>query len=277
MIIDAHQHFWNFNPIRDTWIETGTMDKLRQNFLPDDLKPILDKHHVNKTIAVQASQQIEETDFLLDLAKNHSFIEGVVGWADLRSRSIGKQLEKFSNQPKLVGFRHIIQAEPGGFMLDSAFLEGINQLKNYGYVYDILVFAHQLPEVNIFLSKFPDQPFVLDHLAKPNIKDGNFLKWEKDIREAASNYNLYCKVSGIITEAHWSHWRPDDIRPYMDVIFDCFGPDRCMFGSDWPVCLLAGSYSQVLELVQDYVKDFTTEEKEMIFGGTCEKFYKISA
>ena len=275
MVIDAHQHFWKYDPIRDAWIESGIMDSIKKDFLPSDLMSVLKETKVERTIAIQASQSEDETHFLLNLADEFSFIAGVVGWIDLLANDLGNRLEIYRSKHKLLGFRHIIQSESDGFMMQKRFIEGIRQLKEQGYCFDILVYAHQLPEVVRFIDRCPDQRFVLDHIGKPDIRNQQIKEWEKQIRLLAESPNLFCKISGMITEADWKNWTPEMLMPYLDVILDSFGPQRCMFGSDWPVCQLAGSYKQVLDLIIDYTQNFSRLEKAMIFGGTCKKFYKI--
>ena len=276
MRIDSHQHFWKYNPVRDRWI-TDEMAVIRRDFLPKDLVPELRANHIEGCIAVQADQSEEETRFLLDLAEEHDFIRAVIGWVDLRADNVAECLASLSQKKKLRGFRHIVQAEPDDrFILQRAFLRGIGGLRQFGFTYDILVYPRQLPATIELVARFPNQPFVIDHIAKPEIKAKRTLPWAQQVREIARNRNVYCKVSGLLTEADWKNWKSDDCKPYLDIVFEAFGCDRVMFGSDWPVCLLAGSYSQVIGLVADYIKDFSPADKEKIFGLNAARFYGIA-
>ncbi len=272
--LDSHQHFWKFDPIRDNWI-TEEMEVIRHDFLPPDLKPLLDANGMQGCIAVQADQSETETNFLLALAEEHDFIKGVVGWVDLCSPNIHSRLEYYSEFPKLKGFRHILQAEPVEFMLKPEFQRGIAALNNFGFTYDILVYPRHLP-VNVDLIRnFDNQSFVIDHIAKPDIKNGLILDWEAEMKQIASFDNVYCKLSGMITEADLNNWKKEDIFPYMDKVFDFFGAERLMFGSDWPVCKLAGEYDAVCGLVEEYLSKLSTREQELVWGKNAEQFYKL--
>lgn len=276
MRIDSHQHFWKYNPVRDQWI-TDEMAVIRRHFLPEDLLPELHANSIDGCIVVQADQSAAETKFLLDLANCNSFIRGVVGWIDLRADNVADCMALLSQNEKLRGFRHIVQAEPDDrFMLQRAFLRGIGGLRRFGFTYDILVYPRQLSAAIELVARFPNQPFVIDHIAKPEIKAKRTLPWAQQMREIAGNRNVYCKASGLITEADWTNWKPDDFRPYLDTVFESFGANRVMFGSDWPVCLLAGSYSHVVQLIADYTKSFSAEDKEKIFGLNAARFYGIA-
>lgn len=275
MRIDAHQHFWVYDPVRDSWIDES-MHILRRNFLPQDLSPLLNQNSINKTIAVQADQSENETNFLLDLADKNEWISGVVGWVDLISHNIEKKLEHFSSYKKLKGFRYIVQAEPDdNFMLGENFQRGISLLKNFNFTYDILIYPKQLPAAIKLAEKHPDQKFILDHIAKPYIKKNEIEPWASGIKELAMNPNVYCKISGLITEADLKNWKSTNIYPYLDIVFNAFGYDRLLFGSDWPVCLLAGSYKQVLNLIEDYMKNDSEENKEKVFDKNAVSFYNI--
>jgi len=275
MNIDSHQHFWRYDPRRDAWI-TEEMSVLKRDFLPGDLIPQLYANHVEGSIAVQATQSETETTFLLELAEQFDEIKGVVGWVDLCAPNLPERLEHFSYFDKLCGFRHVVQSEPDDrFMLRPDFLTGIQQLQQLEFTYDILVYPHQLPAAIELVERFPQQSFVLDHLAKPLIRSGVISPWAQQIRLLAANPNVYCKLSGLITEADWRSWRETDFTPYLDVVFDAFGPDRLMFGSDWPVCLLAGDYRDVKRLLAEYLSDFPIEQRNKIFGGNAEKFYGL--
>jgi L-fuconolactonase len=275
MRIDAHQHFWRFDAQRDSWI-TDEMSVIKRDFLPSDLQPELVANGIDGTIAVQADQSEAETQFLLDLAAQNSSITGVVGWVDLRSPSLGERLEHLSQFEKLCGFRHVVQAEPDNrFLLREDFQRGIGMLADFGYTYDILIYPKQLPAAIEFVEKFPKQPFIVDHVAKPEIKGSRISEWAGQMRTIAQSPNVYCKVSGLITEADWHTWRKEEFRPYLDAVFDAFGNDRLIFGSDWPVCLLAGNYGQVKQLIVDYTADFSATDRAKIFGLNAVHFYGL--
>jgi|SRR5277367_5930087 len=277
MIIDSHQHFWKYDPARDGWI-TDEMSLIKRDFFPGDLRRECAANGVDGTVVVQVDQSEDETLFLLDLAEKHQLIAGVVGWIDLRSPAIEERLQSFSHHRKLRGFRHIAQGEPDDqFLMGRDFTRGIALLRQYGFVYDILIYPKQLPSAIELVSRFPEQPFVVNHLAKPPIKSGGREPWESYMRTIAQNKNVFCKVSGLVTEADWLHWKADHIRPYLDVVFDAFGPERLMFGSDWPVCLLAATYGQVKGVLEMYVDTHAPQCKENIFGGNAIRFYGLKA
>jgi L-fuconolactonase len=277
MNIDSHQHFWRYDAARDAWI-TDAMAVLQRDFLPEHLAGELTGNAMDASVAVQADQSETETMLLLDFAKKNERIAGVVGWVDLRSPNLAERLEYFSHCPKLRGFRHIAQAEPDDrFLVRGDFVRGVVQLRAFGFTYDILVYPKQLPAAIELVTRFPEQRFVIDHFAKPEIKSGKVEPWATYMREIAQQENVFCKVSGLVTEADWKHWKPDDFGPYLDAVFDAFGPDRLMFGSDWPVCLLAGTYHQVKQLVETYVKDFSQADREKIFGGNAALFYGLKS
>ena len=277
MRIDSHQHFWRYDPGRDVWI-TEEIAVLKRDFLPEELIQRMCEAGVDRTIAVQADQSETETHFLLDLAEENSAIAGVVGWVNLLDKNIDERLECFSRHTKLRGFRHIVQAEHDDrFMMRKDFLRGVAALARHNFTYDILIYARQLPAAVKFVRRFPAQKFVLDHLAKPSIKAGEIDAWANNIRALARNRNVYCKLSGLVTEANWTNWNAETLRPYLDVAFEAFGTDRLMFGSDWPVCLLAASYSQVKEVIENYTRDFSPSEKENIFGLNAARFYGLTA
>lgn len=274
MRIDSHQHFWKFDPVRDSWIDSS-MQKIARNFLPQDLKPLLSQSQMEGCVAVQADQSETETQFLLDLAGKNTFIKGVVGWVDLRADDLSERLDFFSKNPLFKGVRHILQAEKEGFMMQDSFLRGIRQLKDFNLTYDLLVFSHQLEEAIALVKKNPDQLFVLDHLAKPYIKDQKIEDWAKHIKVLAKHKNVYCKLSGMVTEADWNHWRAQDFEKYLSVALETFGSDRLMFGSDWPVCLLAGSYQHVVQIIELFVKKLKPVEQNKIMGENARSFYKL--
>jgi L-fuconolactonase len=277
MHIDSHQHFWQYNPQRDGWI-TDEMSVLKRDFLPNDLIPQLRANGVDGSVAVQADQSEGETMFLLDLADHYAGILGVVGWVDLCSYELPDRLAYFSQFPKLVGFRHIVQAEPDDrFLLRPDFMAGISALEQFKFTYDILIYPKQLPAAIEFIERFPKQRFVIDHMAKPLIRTGTTSPWAEQMRTVAQNPRVYCKVSGLITEADWRHWSESPIRPYLDVVLEAFGPDRIMFGSDWPVCLLAGTYQTVKSLIVNYIRDLPAEQQEKILGLNAIRFYGLKA
>lgn len=275
MRIDAHQHFWRYNEVRDSWI-TDDMSVIQKNFLPEDLKPVLKANGIDGSIIVQSDQSKEENVFQLANALQHNFIKGVVGWVDLQADDLTAHLEYYKEFKKLKGFRHVLQGEQQrDFMLRPNFKRGIGKLKAFGYTYDILIFPDQLKYTIDFVKAFPDQSFVLDHLAKPNIKDGKIEEWKKDIETLASFDNVFCKVSGMVTEANWKGWVKEDFSPYLDVVVESFGTTRLMYGSDWPVCLVAGSYEQIFDLVKDYFSAFSQAEQDLIFGKNAGRFYNL--
>ena len=275
MLIDAHQHFWKYDAARDAWI-TDEMSVLRRDFLPEELARECEANGIDASIAVQADQSEEETLFLLDLAKDHPRIAGVVGWVDLRSPRLRQRLEFFSRFEKLRGFRHIAQAEPDDrFLMRQDFLKGIAQLHGFGFTYDILIYPRQLPAALDLVAQFPEQRFVIDHLAKPEIKAREIKRWAEYIMRIARHRNVFCKLSGLVTEADWGGWKPADFHRYLDTVFQAFGPDRLMFGSDWPVCLLAASYQQVKGIIEDYLKNCSVHDREKIFGGNATRFYGL--
>ena len=274
MRIDSHQHFWKFNPIRHAWIDSS-MQNIAKDFLPKDLKPLLETNLMDGCIAVQADQSETETQFLLRLAEENSFIKGVVGWVDLSAEDLSQRLEVFSKNTLFKGVRHVLQAEKEGFMLKDQFLKGISELKNFNLTYDILIYPNQLEEARVLIEKNPDQPFVLDHLAKPYIKQQKIKNWASDIKELAKHKNVYCKLSGMVTEADWNHWQFENFKKYLSVAFETFGSDRLMFGSDWPVCLLAGSYEHVVRIIDLFIENLEQEEKNNIMGGNACNFYNL--
>jgi L-fuconolactonase len=273
--IDAHQHFWAYDHREYAWID-DSMASLRHDFLPQDLKPELERNGLHGCIAVQARQSLEETQWLLELASRVPFILGVVGWLDLQSTQLRSMLESFAPNRKLVGVRHIVQSEPDDrFLLRPDFLRGIALLEEFDLSYDILIYPRHLPVAAEFVSCFPRQRFVLDHLAKPPIKGGSLHPWETGIRDLAKFPNVHCKISGLVTEADWHSWTPGHLAPYLDVTFDCFGANRLMFGSDWPVCTLAAPYSRVFQSVENYLKKFSAEMGKAVLGGNAKQFYKL--
>ncbi|WP_119791621.1 amidohydrolase family protein [Flavobacterium anhuiense] len=272
--IDSHQHFWKFDPVRDSWIDE-TMQNIQRDFLPKDLEPLLKENEFEGCVAVQASQSEEETHFLLDLAAKNDFIKGVVGWIDLRNENIEGRLQFFSDQKKLKGFRHVVQGEADDFMDGAEFRRGIAALQPFNYTYDILIFHRQLPAAMCLVKDFPNQKFVIDHIAKPDIKSGSIDSWKKGIEEIAKYDNVWCKISGMVTEADWKNWKPEDLKPYLDVIFENFSIDKLMYGSDWPVLNVASDYHEVVKTLEDYVSKFSVEDQNKIWFENAKEFYKL--
>lgn len=276
MQIDAHQHFWLYEADEYPWIDDDK-GALKVDYLPDDLTPLMAETGIDGTVAVQARQNLRETEFLLELADGYDYIRGVVGWVDLRAPDVAAQLERFAPHPRMVGVRHIVHDEADDrFMLGGSFLEGLAQLKPYNLTYDLLLFPRHLQVAIDVVKRFPEQVFVLDHISKPFIKDAILEPWKSGMRQLASFDNVSCKVSGMVTEAAWEKWTQEDYRPYLDVVFDCFGVDRLMFGSDWPVCTLSGSYSEVVGIVRTYIEALSDEERTKIMGGNAAAFYGLA-
>ena len=274
MRIDTHNHFWKYDPIRDSWID-DSMTAIRRDFLPQDFFPILQKNRVDACIAVQADQSEQETTFLLELAEKNSFIKGVVGWVDLFADNVEERLAFFTSHPKLKGIRHIVQAEPNDFVLRKGFQNGIAHLNKFDLIYDILIYPSQIANSTKLVEKFPDQIFVLDHIAKPDIRNKQITQWKEDIIALANYENVFCKVSGVVTEASWNDWQHEDFEPYLDVILNAFGIERIMFGSDWPVCLLAAKYDEVIGIVERYLEQLSKDEKNKIMGLNALQVYGI--
>lgn len=276
MKIDSHHHFWNYSAEEYGWID-DSMEKLRRDFLPADLKQAIDSVGFEGVVSVQARQTTVETQWLLDFAAENEFILGVVGWVELCCSSVSEQLDQFSNHPKLKAVRHVVQDEPDDeFILRDDFNQGVALLKNYGLVYDILIFERQLAASIQFVDRHPGQKFVLDHIAKPQIGKSLMDPWQANIRELAKRPNVTCKVSGMVTEADHENWTPDELRPYWETVLEAFGPDRLMFGSDWPVCLLASGYVRWHETMSEYASELSESEKESLFGGTATEAYGLS-
>jgi L-fuconolactonase len=273
-MIDAHQHFWKYDPIKDSWIN-DEMQVLRRDFLPGDLKPLLEKNSVDGCVTVQVDQTEDETLSLLAMANQHDFIRGVVGWIDLRNPHLQSRLEYFSTLKKLKGFRHIVQGEKPGFLAQPAFIQGVRKLFQYDFTYDLLIYHHQLGEALAFLKQIPETKIVVDHLAKPAIIRKEIAEWKSNISALAAFPNVWCKVSGMVTEGDWKNWKREDFVPYLDVVRNAFGPDRLMYGSDWPVCLCAASYDQQLSILQAYLKNVSSSEKNLILGANAERFYNL--
>lgn len=275
MRIDSHQHFWKFDPVRDSWIN-DEMSLIQKDFLPADLQSILHKHRLDGCITVQSDQSLEENRFQLQLGKAHSFIKGIVGWVDLRSDELEAQLEPLKGEPLMKGFRHVLQGEARrDLMLDTGFMRGIKTIGKAGYTYDVLIFADQLKYLPAFLQAFPDQVFVLDHIAKPPIAAGSMKEWAEGIKSLKPFPNLYCKISGMVTEASWNNWQYEHFEPYIDIVTEAFGIDRLMFGSDWPVCNVAGGYDRMISIPQQYFYKFSKDEQAKFWGGNATRAYRL--
>jgi L-fuconolactonase len=274
MTIDAHVHCWNYNAIRDSWI-TDDMKILRQDHLPDHLYALFAENKIDGCIAVQADQSETETLFLTDLSKTNSIINGIVGWVDLQDDNINERLAYFSQYPVIKGWRHILQSEPDDFLTGKKFRNGIQQLAAFNYTYDLLVVHHQLKQALDFVSAFPDQKFVVDHCGKPNIRGHKIDDWKKYLKEISQYPNVYCKISGLLTETTWNDWKEADFYPYLDTVFELFGTDRLLFGSDWPVLQLSGNYLQWKDLIDKYMLQYEIADRQKIFGLNAVKFYNL--
>jgi L-fuconolactonase len=273
--IDSHQHFWKFDPVRDNWIDSS-MSVIQRDFYPGDLKPILDKHEISGCVAVQADQSDTETEFLLDLAEKNDFIKGVVGWVDLRAHDIARKLENYSQFKKIKGFRHVLQGEADrALMLSPSFTNGINALRVNDFTYDVLIFPDQLGYAHQLVKTFGGRRFVIDHIAKPDIKNKNIEKWANGMRALAKHENVWCKISGMVTEADWQNWQISDFEPYLDTVFGAFGTKKVMFGSDWPVCNVAGGYDKMISIVENYTAKLSAEEQARFWGLNAIEFYKL--
>ena len=273
--IDSHQHFWRFDPVRDSWI-TEEMKVIQRDFLPEDLEPVLESAGMDGCVAVQADQSEKQNAFLLELAAAHPIIKGVVGWVDLRADNIKDSLDFYQQYSAMKGFRHVLQGEEDrSLMLREEFKRGISLLESYNYTYDILIFPDQLKYSGEFVHTFPNQKFVIDHIAKPEIRNAKITDWATDIKAVAQYENVSCKVSGMVTEANWRTWKHEDFVPYLDTIFEAFGADRVMFGSVWPVCEVAGGYNRMIGIVEDYTSRLSAGEQEKFWGLNAIKFYSL--
>jgi L-fuconolactonase len=275
MRIDAHQHFWRYTPEEYGWIREQ-LSPLRRDFLPGDLRPLLERHALDGCVAVQARQSLEETRWLLELAEEHPWIRGVVGWVDLCSDQVAEQLDRFAGHARLVGLRHIAQDEPDdAFLAREDFCRGVALLAERDLAYDILVFPHQLPAAIELVRRFPYQTFVLDHLAKPPVRQRQREPWASQLRELARSHNVACKLSGLVTEADWERWRMADLAPYLEIALDAFGVTRVMFGSDWPVCLLAATYERWCEHLEGWSWMLSESERAALLGGNAVRIYNL--
>jgi len=275
MKIDTHQHFWKYSKEEYPWIGEG-MEVLAQDRLPANLHPLLKENGIEGTIAVQARQVVEETEALLAMAEKCDFIRGVVGWVDLRNPDVEAQLERFKDRKKLVAVRHVVQDEPDEkFVLREDFMQGISKLKAYDLVYDILIFPHQLAASIELVKRFPEQVFILNHIAKPFVKDRKMSPWDSDIKKLASLENVSCKISGMVTEADWHNWKAEDFKPYMEVVLEAFGAQRVTIGSDWPVCTLAGEYGSVVSIAADFIAQLSDHEQKAIWEDNPKRIYGL--
>lgn len=273
--IDSHQHFWKYDPVQHGWMNKE-MGALKRDFGPEDLSPLLRACNLDGCVAVQATQTEGENSFLLGLAAESSLIKGIIGWVDLQSDSVAERLAYYKNFDKMKGFRHVIHDEPDSrFMLRPRFMNGIKELAKFNFTYDILIFWGHLEATLAFVKALPDQPFVIDHIAKPDIKGGELANWKKGLAAVAGFPNVYCKISGMVTEGDWHHWRREDFTKYMDVVVELFGTDRIMYGSDWPVCTLAAPYKDMYTIVADYFSPFSKEEQDRFFGLNAKRFYNL--
>jgi L-fuconolactonase len=272
--IDAHHHIWDYDPVQHAWID-DSMAVIQRSFTPADMEPLLQEAGIDGTVLVQVNQNLRENMVFTSAAEANPFIKGVVGWVDLLAADLEDQLDELRDLPKLKGFRHIAQAEPADYLSRSEVVRGIRQLGKYGFTYDILIKPHQMEAAVELVKTCPAQPFVLDHIAKPYIKAGEIDTWRKLMYTLGAMDNCYCKISGIITEADWHSWTPEQIRPYLDVALEAFGSRRLMFGSDWPVCLVAGSYRDVVNLAADYVQNLSVQEQQDFWGGNATRFYGL--
>lgn len=276
MRLDSHQHFWHYSPQEYGWID-ARMQRIARDFLPGDLAPSLAASTLDGCIAVQARSSLAETGFLLDLAQRHPFVKGVVGWADLCAPDAGATVARLAAATKLCGLRHIVQAEPDDFLRRTDFQRGVRTLAKHGLVYDILIYPRQLAAAIDFVRALPEQPFVLDHLAKPDIANTQRDDWARSLRELARAPNVACKLSGMVTEAKWNAWQRADFAFYLDTALEAFGEDRLLFGSDWPVCLVAArDYEQVFELVADWAAKLTPAARGKLFGDNARRIYRIA-
>ena len=273
VLIDSHQHFWRYSPAEYDWIDES-MAAIRRDFLPEDLKREMDASGFHASVVVQVRQTLEETRWLLELARAHPFVAGVVGWVNLQSPTIEEDLAQVSD-PLLVGFRHIVQAEPDDFMARPEFQRGIAALTARDLPYDVLVYARQIAAADALVSRHPNQRFLLDHLGKPDIRGGHYGDWRRDFDRLAARPNVWCKLSGLVTEAHWLRWTPGQLRPYLDHALEAFGPGRLMVGSDWPVCTLAATYGETMAVVIDALNEYSADERAQVLSGTARAFWNL--
>ena len=274
MTLDSHVHFWKYSKNDLPWID-NSMKILQKDYLPQDIELTLKRNHVDGCIAVQAAQAEVETRFLAELANTNAFIKGVVGWADLTAKNIEEKLSELKQYPSIVGIRHIVQSEPDDFLYDEGFRNGISLLKEFGYTYDLLIYPRQLKPAADFVRAFPEQVFILDHCGKPDVKKREINEWKSGITDLAMFPNVFCKVSGLVTEANWKSWSPAEFYPYLDIVFQAFGTQRLLFGSDWPVMLVSGIYVQWKSLLEKYMENYLEEERDDVFGLNAARVYNV--
>lgn len=276
-VIDAHQHYWELGRFNYDWLNDEPLEPIRRTYLPADLKTHLEANGVDQSIFVQTQHNVEENRWILDLCQQHDFLVGMVGWVDLASPDCEAQLEEFQDNPHFVGIRHVTHDEPDDdFIVRDDVMNGLRVLEKHSMPFDVLFFVKHLKHAQTLGKALPNLPMVIDHLAKPEIKAGRTDNWEANFRAAAQFPNMYCKLSGMVTEADWQHWTADDLRPYVEIALEVFGPERCMYGSDWPVCELAGTYEQVIGAARDVLGQLSDTEQAAVFGGTAKKFYGLS-
>jgi len=276
MIIDSHQHFWQLGRFDYPWMNSS-LGVLYRDYLPDQLEPILGQNGVGKTVVVQASNSVEESRWLLNLADEHPFIAGVVGWVDLGSDDVDRQLDELVPHPKFKGVRHLVESEPADdWLIQPQVLRGLKRLSTYGVSYDLLVHTRHLKYIQKVVDACPDLKLVIDHMAKPPIANGEIETWRQELRQVAANERIYCKLSGLVTEANWTSWTKSDLRPYVDCALELFGSSRLLFGSDHPVCLLAASYEQVLASFHELLNELSDDEEQKIFGSNAAEFYGLN-
>jgi len=276
MIIDSHQHFWQVGRFDYPWMSSD-VTVLYRDYLPEQLEPVLKETHVSSTVLVQASNSVSESRWLLELADAHSFIAGVVGWVDLASPEVDRQLDELAAHPKFKGVRHLVESEPDDdWLVQPEVLNGLRRLSAFGLTYDLLVHTRHLKHVPRVADACPGLSLVVDHMAKPPIATGEFDSWFRELEPVAKATNIYCKLSGLVTEAKWDSWQPGDLRPYVDAALELFGPGRLMFGSDHPVCLLAASYARVLDSFQELLKELPDDARQKIFSENAIDFYRLN-
>lgn len=273
-MIDSHVHFWNFDPIKDSWI-SPEMGSIRADFTPEDFSTASAAAQISGYIAVQADQTENENYFLLSLAEKDTTIKGIVGWVDFLNSKLEERLTYWQKFKLIKGWRHILQAENDQFILHPTFIAGLQKLKKYNYTYDLLCAHNQLPTILKLVDKLPEQPLVLDHCGKPNIKSGDLKKWDENIKMLAQNKNVHCKISGLLTEADWQNWKELEIFNCLDIIFKHFSVDRLMYGSDWPVVLISRPYQNWFNLIHTYCSQFSEQEQQKIFSGNASSFYSL--
>lgn len=273
--IDAHHHFWKYDPVEYDWI-SDDMKAIRRSFLPDDLNAEIKRAGVDGVVSVQARQTVEETKVLLGFAQQHDFIRGVVGWVPLTDPKVYTVLDQFAGNKHLKSVRHVIQGEPDEhYILRADFNAGIRVLQHYGLAYDILIFERHLPQTIQFVDKHPHQVFIVDHLAKPRVRENVLSPWRENIHELSKREHVYCKISGLVTEADYHNWTEERLQPYMETVLQAFGPRRVMFGSDWPVCLVACTYQRWFQIVTRLVSKLSPDEQAQVMGGTAIRAYRL--